>query len=177
MVSSWPRLIDQFLLLTCTVIWTIYASKGGCRHVYYLSAARQALLIKINWISQPFCAMAIATGKVSVAFLILRILGVAGLWKRRLLQFIIYSVFLCATVDILLTVTQCVPMRALWTPSAALRAKCFSPSILTIFALSASSKLIRTPRMNAAKKYRLLCLGGSVPGPFAYCNYQGSPSE
>lgn len=38
-----------------------------------------ALLIKINWISQPFCIMAIATGKISVAFLILRILAVTHL--------------------------------------------------------------------------------------------------
>ena len=115
--------------------------------------------------------MAVATGKVSVAFFILRILGVAGGWKRRMLQFVIYSVFLCATVDIILTVTQCVPMRALWTPSVALHAKCFSPNILTVFALSVSSKFTLMPGMNAAKNYRLLCRRRSVPGPFAYHNY------
>ncbi|KAF6238802.1 hypothetical protein HO173_003309 [Letharia columbiana] len=38
--------------------------------------------------------MAIATGKISVAFPILRILGVVSIWKRRFLHFIIYSVFL-----------------------------------------------------------------------------------
>lgn len=97
--------------------------------------------------------MAIATGKMSVAFLILRILGVAGIWKRRVLHFTIYSVFLGATVDIILTFTQCIPTRALWTPSAALHAKCLSPAVLTTFALIISSKLILMSGMKAVKNH------------------------
>ena len=89
--------------------------------------------------------MAIATGKISVAFLILRILGVAGIWKRRFLYSIIYSVFLCATAMIVVTLTQCIPTRALWVHSVTLHAKCFSPNVLTIFALIISSKFILVP--------------------------------
>ena len=96
----------------------------------------------MNWISQPFCIMAIATGKISVAFLILRILAVTGIWKRRILYCAIYSVFLCATVNTILIFTQCIPTRALWTPSVALHAKCFSPTILTICAMVVSCKFI-----------------------------------
>ena len=86
--------------------------------------------------------MAIATGKISVAFLILRILAVTGIWKRRILHCAIYSVLLCATVNTILIFTQCIPTRALWMPSVAIHAKCFSPTILTICAMVVSCKFI-----------------------------------
>lgn len=95
--------------------------------------------------------MAVATGKISVAFLILRILAVTGIWKRRILHYVIYSVLLCATVNIILTFTQCIPTRALWTPSVALHAKCFSPTILTICAMVVSSKFILVSRITPLK--------------------------
>ena len=121
--------------------------------------------------------MAITAGKVSVAFFILRILGVASIWKRRLLQFVIYSVSLCATTEIILTFTQCVPTRALWTPSVALHAKCFSPTILTVFALVFASKLPLMSQRTAAEEERLLYPDRSALGPFAYFYNQESSNE
>lgn len=120
--------------------------------------------------------MAIATGKISVAFLILRILGVVSIWKRRFLHFIIYSVFLCATADIIVTFTQCIPIRALWIPSVASHAKCFSPTILTIFALIVSSKFIQIPGMNAANNHRLFYRGRSTPSASTSSHHQGPPN-
>lgn len=121
--------------------------------------------------------MAIATGKISVAFLILRILGVAGIWKRRFLHYIIYSVFLCATVDIILTFTQCIPTRALWTPSVALHAKCFSTDILTIFALVASSMFILMLVMHTAENHRLFYRGRPTSSAFTYYHHQRPSNE
>ena len=121
--------------------------------------------------------MAIATGKISVAFLILRILGVAGIWKRRVLHIIIYSVFLCATVQIILTFTQCIPTRALWTPSVALHAKCFSPGILTVSALVFSSMFILMLDRHTAENHRLFRRGRSTSSPVTYYHHQESSNE
>ncbi|KAL9581759.1 MAG: hypothetical protein Q9212_003697 [Teloschistes hypoglaucus] len=60
--------------------------------------------------------MAIATGKISVAFLIQRIQG-PNKWRTWLLRFISISVFITALFAVIFLFAQCQPARALWTPS------------------------------------------------------------
>ena len=123
-------------------IWTVYASRGGCRHVYYLSPKQQALLTKINWVSQPFCIMAIVSSKASVSHLLLRILGPTKKFKRLFLYWLIYSMLVLGCIDSILTFAQCSPPRALWTASIAPSAKCWPPEVQTNIAISVGSRCI-----------------------------------
>ncbi|KAL8970838.1 MAG: hypothetical protein Q9183_001337 [Haloplaca sp. 2 TL-2023] len=60
--------------------------------------------------------MAIATGKISVAFLIQRIQGPSK-WRTRFLYFCSVSVFITGLLSVVLLFAQCQPARAAWTPS------------------------------------------------------------
>ncbi|KAL9024443.1 MAG: hypothetical protein Q9196_006516 [Gyalolechia fulgens] len=60
--------------------------------------------------------MAIATGKISVAFLIQRIQGPSK-WRTWVLRFCSVTVFLTALFAVIFLFAQCQPARALWTPS------------------------------------------------------------
>ncbi|KAL8683155.1 MAG: hypothetical protein Q9186_000868 [Xanthomendoza sp. 1 TL-2023] len=60
--------------------------------------------------------MAIAFGKISVAFLIQRIQG-SNKWRMWFLYFCSLSVFLLALFAVIFLFAQCQPAHALWTPS------------------------------------------------------------
>ena len=84
---------------------------------------------RLNWIIQPFVIIALATGKISVAFLILRIMGKSR-WRRVfLIYFAMGGSFVFCSVAIILTFAQCRPVEALWNPSLVLtgKAKCWPP--------------------------------------------------
>ena len=125
------------MTLSFTIIWTVYAHNGGCRHVYYLSKAAQELALKTNWISQPFCVLAIALGKVSVVFLILR-LGSRDRLRRWLLYFAAISISILFGVQCIIIFAQCRPPRALWTFEIV--GKCWPNEVLTIIAMTESSE-------------------------------------
>ncbi|MCJ1285987.1 hypothetical protein MMC26_005329 [Xylographa opegraphella] len=131
--DDWWILISLILTLTFTILWTIYATIGGCRHIFYLSTTQWYSLTKINWISQPFCVMAIASGKVSVAYLILRLQAPCK-WRTGLLYFIAASAVVFGAVDCVITFAQCSPAYALWTADVA--ASCWSTDVLTDYALA-----------------------------------------
>ncbi|MCJ1282166.1 hypothetical protein MMC26_001489 [Xylographa opegraphella] len=134
--DDWFIILTMVLTLSFTIIWTVYGQVGGCRHVYYLSIPQQESATKLNWISQAFCIMAIAFGKVSVAFLILR-LGPRDKLRRRLLYFAAASMTILYTVESIITFAQCSPPRALWTFD--LPARCWPSKALTISALTLSA--------------------------------------
>ena len=90
------------------------SSLGGCRHLYYLEMdpVQAIKAIKINWITQPFTIMPLATGKISVAFLIMRFTG-SSKWRRA---FLIWLSMIGSTVSsgivIILICVQCRPVEA-----------------------------------------------------------------
>ena len=128
----------QILTLTFTILWTIYATVGGCRHIFYLTTAQWYSLTKINWISQPFCVMAIASGKVSVAYLILRLQAPCKL-RTGLLYFIAVSSVVFGVIDCVITFAQCSPSYSLWT--ANVTGSCWSTNVLTDYALALSGNV------------------------------------
>ncbi|MCJ1432446.1 hypothetical protein MMC27_001802 [Xylographa pallens] len=69
---------------------------------------------EINWINQPFAVLAIATSKVSVALLILRLQGPCK-WRTYLLYFLAISIWTYAAAIVVVVFTQCRPYTALWT--------------------------------------------------------------
>ncbi|MCJ1405544.1 hypothetical protein MMC11_008772 [Xylographa trunciseda] len=134
--DDWFIVLTMALTISFTIIWTVYGQVGGCRHVYYLSTAQQESATRLNWISQAFCIMAIAFGKVSVAFLILR-LGPPDKFRRYLLYFAAGSMTVLYIFESIITFAQCSPPRALWTFD--LPAKCWPSKVLTISAITLSS--------------------------------------
>ena len=93
---------------------TAYANLGGCRHVQYLTPSQTIQVTEINWINQPFAVLAIATSKVSVALLILRLQGPCK-WRTYLLYFLAISIWTYAAAIVIVVFTQCRPYTALWT--------------------------------------------------------------
>ena len=132
-----------------TILWTILGKLGGCRHLYYLELnPEQAIKAsRVNWITQPVAIYALATGKTSVAFLILRLMGKSK-WRRA---FLIYGAmlgsFLFCTIAIILTFAQCQPVTALWNTElvATGEAKCWPPRRQSDFSLFAGGMSVARP--------------------------------
>ena len=124
-------------MLIYTGFWTAYALKDGARHVYYLTYEQQVETTRLNWISQAFCVTAIGTGKASVAYFLLRILGPSK-WRRPFLYFIAFSSVTVCSIDIILTFAQCTPVQKLWNPLRS--GHCWKPYIQPHFALFVGGK-------------------------------------
>lgn len=117
----------QLFVITYTVFWTVYNAEKGGHHVYYLTLDEQITTLRLNWISQPFEIMAIGTGKVSVALLLLRVLGPKNRYKKWFLWFLIASTLTVCAIGIIFTFAQCQPVARLWNPTV--EGHCLDPSI------------------------------------------------
>lgn len=100
--------------MTCFV--TYLATIGGSRHLYYLTQEQTLLAVKWSWISQPWGIFLFATGKSSVAILILRIIGKTKTSRKWILYAAIVSIFIVNSLGCIFTFAQCDPPKALWTP-------------------------------------------------------------
>ncbi|KAL8934539.1 MAG: hypothetical protein Q9216_005857 [Gyalolechia sp. 2 TL-2023] len=110
--TEWMKLFT----LTFSVMWSVYAGRGYARHEFYLRPEQRSDAGRLSVISRSCCIMAIATGKISVAFLIQRIQGPSK-WRTWLLRFCSVTVFITALFAVIFLFAQCQPARALWTPS------------------------------------------------------------
>lgn len=127
--------------LTYTIMWVIYANNGGTRHVFYLLPQTQITALKINWISQTFCVLGLAFGKISVGFLIMRI-GIPQKKLRILLYFFMVSQFTLFSLAIVFVYAQCRPVTHLWNFLET--GTCWDPQVLTVWTIICSSKQSRT---------------------------------
>ena len=86
-------------------------------------------------------------GKISVALLILRIIGPNTTWRKLLLWGLMVSVFLINAVDCILTFVQCDPPKALWDSQLVSMglAKCWDSKVQSDFAIFLSSIFFRPP--------------------------------
>ena len=94
-------------------MWSVYASSGYARHLYYLTPSQLTRALELNTISRSLCMFSIAIGKISVAFLIERIAGPSN-WRKWLLRGISISVFISAVITLTLFYAQCQPVSAVW---------------------------------------------------------------
>ena len=129
----------QALSIAFSIFLTVLALNHGCQHQYYLSHDQLILATKISWIAQPFAIMALATGKISVAFLILRISG-TNVWRKAFLNFTMISNFCVCALASIVTYAQCSPANALWTH----KGKCWKPEKQTTIAVFTGSKYFNT---------------------------------
>lgn len=127
--------IHQVLYISTTVAEHFAVKHGAGRHLYYLTPAEIQLVLKVTWIENPLGIMALAIAKMSVAFLILRIIGPSTRWRKWSLYLSIVLTFVVGTVSCILTFAQCNPPRALWEPTKVPGAKCWKPNVQSNFAI------------------------------------------
>ncbi|KAL8895756.1 MAG: hypothetical protein Q9207_008025 [Kuettlingeria erythrocarpa] len=90
---------------------------GIGRHIYYLDHDDGVLATKLDWLCQAFVITALTIGKISVAFLILRISITK--WHAYFLHTINVLLLLINIPLIVWTYAQCQPPSLLWDPSLA----------------------------------------------------------
>ncbi|OAA33221.1 integral membrane protein [Moelleriella libera RCEF 2490] len=151
-LDDWIMLLTLILYVVFVSILTKYITVGGLRHLYYLTPEERVIAAKWGWISQPFVIMGFATGKLSVAVLLWRVVGSTTFWRKWFLCFATISALLISIVNIVLTFTQCSPVEALWNQQLLKegQTKCLSPSIQINFAIFLSSWNILTDVFLAA---------------------------
>lgn len=122
-----------------SIIWTIYADEGGCRHAASLADAQITSTGRLNWISQPICVAGLTTGKISVACLNLR-LQPPTRWRTNLLVGLCTLMVCVNTTLVILMFTQCIPVNRLWSPpSLVADGHCFNPDVISIVTQAGSS--------------------------------------
>ena len=131
--------ISQVLYIATTIALTFDVTHGGARHLYYLSQSEIEYATKVAWIENPLGIMALLTAKISVAFLILRLIGPSTVWRKWSLYVSIILNFIFAVLACILTFVQCNPPRALWeAPSQVPGAKCWNPKHQADYAIFSS---------------------------------------
>ena len=139
--------ISQVLYISTTIALTFNIAHGGARHLYYLTPSEIEYTTRVTWIENPIGIMAVVTAKISVAFLILRIMGPSTVWRKWSLYVCIILNFIIAVLACILTFVQCNPPRALWEPPSQVPgAKCWNPkhqADYAIFSSGGSKTLIR----------------------------------
>ena len=127
--------------MALTIDVSIMASSGGARHAYYLSEPQLLYVTKLGYIAQPIATLAQGLSKISVAFLLGRILGsVISIFRKRSLWLIIIITAINAVMQVFLTFYQCQNPEALWNPVLAKTTYCWNPSVQANFAIYTSSQ-------------------------------------
>ncbi|KAI4281031.1 MAG: hypothetical protein L6R38_003979 [Xanthoria sp. 2 TBL-2021] len=114
--DDWFIVISFLFTITFSIMWTVYGARGYARHAIYLNPLQKSDAAKLGIISRACCVVAIATGKISVAFLIQRIQA-SSKWRTWFLRFCSISVGLLAFLVVVFLFAQCQPVHTLWTPS------------------------------------------------------------
>ena len=128
------------------------AINGGARHQEYLQKAQLIEASKFNWLAQVISITASATGRVSVAILIGRIMGPSK-WRRLLLYFLSITSLVFACVATIISFVQCSPSRALWEDPLE---KCWDPKRAVDLYLSVAGMY----GLSHAQQARLILCGG-----------------
>lgn len=134
----------QLLVLATNIAGAYFALAGGCRHTIYILLDKGfgglETLARLWYIAQPFAIMAIAVGRISVAILILRIMGLASKWRKIFLYFTIISTFVMSSAASILIFLACNPPKALWNPL--IKAKCWDVNVVNYIGIAASGRFL-----------------------------------
>lgn len=133
--------LGQVLDFVIAAMWTVYAGRGYARHVYYLSPTEIRDALKLSPISRTICIVAIAAGKISVAFLIERIVGPSK-WRKWMLRAISIGIAATSFIVVLFFYIQCQPTRAFWDKGLVKMGKghCWDPIPINRLNLAVASK-------------------------------------
>ena len=95
----------------------------GAEHLYELRLTQIAAVVKFNWLARPFGVRVLAFGKISVAFLMLRLMGPSARWCRWFLHINIVLMFLINAISYIFTYTRYNPQGKVT------RSRCWNPLV------------------------------------------------
>ena len=145
-VSSKARQYDlipnekQMIYIVFTIMIIVVAADGGFRHAYYLTSRQISYALKLNYIAQSIFTVGEACGKSSIAFLLLRIMGVTAAWRKWVMWILIVLTLSISIATLFMTFFQCQNPKALWDEELAKTTSCWAPNVETGWALFVSSK-------------------------------------
>lgn len=105
---------------------TAEVSYGAGRHYEALDPLEKMMAVKLNWISQPFTIFSCGVGKISIAFLLLRIMA-KNKFREWFLYVLIALLVIINAICVSFIFAQCSPTRKLWEPS--ISGSCMKPYI------------------------------------------------
>lgn len=135
---------DPFKLLWIATIavTTVYTENGGARHVYYIAPEKVPVVIRDSLIAQALGVLTPALGKMSVAAVMVRLLGRStNVWKWQLwCLHIIMAIYMVMSILVVIFVfVQCNPTAALWDTTIK-NARCWKKSIYIDYIIAQSCK-------------------------------------
>ena len=159
MTSSWvqPGYVNRGLKFACTdnlkmcfvgwsVVLTLYANRGGCQHIWDVEKRgidNLTRAILLNWTSQIFGIVGVASGKISISALLLNIMRDMGWTWQRIYLWSVTIIFtsLVAISCSLLTFLQCRPPQRLWDPR--IDGTCLDPKVMAAYGIFTGCKSVR----------------------------------
>lgn len=121
-----------------SVTWTVYVHVGGTRYTPPLSPEESVNVNRISWISQLWCILSLATGKLAIAALILR-LQAPSKWRTYVIWIMCVIAVIWNMIQMIFSCVQCRPIGKLWNP--AIKGTCWSPRIIEKNAVASNGKL------------------------------------
>ncbi|KAL5397406.1 hypothetical protein PMIN06_003653 [Paraphaeosphaeria minitans] len=140
-IDDWCMLITWAIFLPLTVLVCMFSFDGGTRHLAYLIENPDHLVYvtKLNWIAQPLAIFCLGSGKIAIAFLILRLLNRASVFRKWSLYVAVAWTTINTVLMILFTFIQCENPAALWDQSLKETTKCWDPKVQSSFSIYGAS--------------------------------------
>lgn len=130
-------------------VTSVYATNGGCRHIFYLEPAQVVETVKLNFVAQAFGITAPTLGKLSVGVLMVRILGPHTVYRKWFIYITMAIYALWTALTVIFTYVQCTPTSALWSPTPDM--KCWGRQVFPDIAVTHGGKV--TPSMICVKPH------------------------
>lgn len=153
---------------------------GIGRHIYDLPARDGILATKLDWLSQAPIIIALTAGKISVAFLILRISVTK--WHAYFLHTINVTLVFINIPLIVWTYHQCKPAALLWDPS--IKGTCQDASMQGSFAKFQGCMSLLSHERDAADSQRqpsalspTCSMHSSLSSSSGLCKYRGNENS
>lgn len=141
------------------------AARGGFQHIYYVDKGAISYILELYYFSQVLCVIADAFGKISIAFLLLRVMGSTQKWKKYLLYIVIALTAIITILFSFLAFFQCTDPRALWNKASFPNAKCWKPMVVARWTLFVSGISAAVTSTSTANYESMDDFCGFFPGP------------
>ena len=108
-----PTNILKVLAVVTTVCVTLEVHFGVGRHIIYLDPQQVSAASKFLWVRVPFPTFSACFGKISIAFLLMRVMN-RNKFQEIFLWAIIVSLLLINLANAIVTFASCTPVWELW---------------------------------------------------------------
>jgi hypothetical protein len=130
--DDWTMVFATTLAIVTSGIVTQMVHYGVGQHAVYIEPPMLIKAVKWIWLSTPFSTMSACSGKVSIALLLMHILGNRNKSYTVFLWILIVLLVLVNVFQSVVTFAQCTPVTYLWdqvSPMATYKGTCWDPNI------------------------------------------------